>query len=182
MRTPSAKAMVVIKELNTAVTSKGLLDGGATHALRKCKDLEECEEATPTQVILAEGTTSKMRLKEGALTLVTREDIQPIVPMGVLTLMGYEVEWKQDSCRVRRRNRNLEVEMVDSCPMVDAEVALELIDEMELMEEKRAMRLAAMKPVEGSTGAGDDKGSGRILSRSAGGDHESCGTVHGSGR
>ena len=113
---------------------------------------------------------------------VTREDIQPIVPMGVLTLMGYEVEWKQDSCRVRRRNRNLEVEMVDSCPMVDAEVALELIDEMELMEEKRAMRLAAMKPVEGSTGAGDDKGSGRILSRSAGGDHESCGTVHGSGR
>ena len=103
----------------------------------------EWNAATP-QVILAEGTTSKMKLK-GTLTLITLEDIQPIVPMGVLTLMGYEVEWKQGNCRVRRRNQNLEVEMVDSCPMVDARVALNLIDEMEIMEERQAMRLAAMK-------------------------------------
>ena len=83
MRAPSVKAMVVIKEMNTAVINKGLLDGGATHALRKCKDLEEWEAATPTKVILAEGTTSRMRLKDGTLTLITQEDIQPIVPMGV---------------------------------------------------------------------------------------------------
>ena len=142
LRMPSAKAMAVIKEMNMVTTDKGLLDGGATHALRKCKDMEEWNAATPTQVILAEG---KMRLKEGTLTLITLEEIQPIVPMGVLTLMGYEVEWKQGNCRVRRRNQSLEVEMVDSCPMVEARVALDLIDEMEIMEEKHAMRLAAMK-------------------------------------
>lgn len=140
-RTPSTKAMAVIKEMNM-MTDKGLLDG-ATHALRRCKDLDEWNAATPTQV-LAEGTTSKMRLQEGTLTLITLADIQPIVPMGVLTLMGYEVEWKQGNCRVRR-NQNLEVEMVDSCPMVDARVALNLIDEMEIMQERQAMRLAAMK-------------------------------------
>ena len=50
MRAPSAKSMVVIKEMNTVVINKGLLDGGATHALRKCKDLEEWEAATPTKV------------------------------------------------------------------------------------------------------------------------------------
>ena len=145
MRAPTAKAMVVIKEMNTAVVDKGLLDGGATHALRRCRDLEEWEAATPTQVILAEGTTSKMRLKEGTLTLITLEEIQPIVPMGVLTMMGYEVEWKQGNCRVKRRGKSLDVEMVDSCPMVEAEVALGLIAEMESMEEDHMMRLAAMK-------------------------------------
>ena len=145
MRAPSAKSMVVIKEMNTVVINKGLLDGGATHALRKCKDLEEWEAATPTEVILAEGTTSKMRLKEGTLTLITQENIQPIVPMGVLTMMGYEVEWKQGHCRVRRRGKSLEVEMVDSCPMVEVEIALGLIEEMELMEENHMLRLAAMK-------------------------------------
>ena len=148
MRAPSAKSMVVIKEMNTVVINKGLLDGGATHALRKCKDLEEWEAATPTKVILAEGTTSKMRLKEGTLTLITQEDIQPIVPMGVLTMMGYEVEWKQGHCKVRRRGKSLEVEMVDSCPMVEVEIALGLIEEMELMEENHMLRLAAMRPME----------------------------------
>ena len=118
--------MAVIKEMNVVTVDKGLLDGGATHALRKCKDMEEWNAATPTQVILAEGTTSKM-------TLITLEDIQPIVPMRVLTLIRYKVEWKQ------------EVKMVDSCPMVEARVALDLIDEMEIMDEKHAMSLAAMK-------------------------------------
>ena len=145
MRAPSAKAMVVIKEMNTAVINKGLLDGGATHALRKCKDLEEWEAATPTKVILAEGTTSRMRLKDGTLTLIAQEDIQPIVPMGVLTMMGYEVEWKQGHCKVRRRGKSLEVEMVDSCPMIEAKIALGLIEEMERMEENHMLRLAAMK-------------------------------------
>ena len=56
-----------------------------------------------------------------------------------------EVEWKQGKCRVRRRNKDLEVEMVDSCPMVEASVALELIEEMELLEEQHRLRLAAMK-------------------------------------
>ena len=41
MRAPTTKAMVAIKEINAAVINKGLLDGGATHALRKCRDLEK---------------------------------------------------------------------------------------------------------------------------------------------
>ena len=56
-----------------------------------------------------------------------------------------EVEWKQGNCRVKRRKKSLDVEMVDSCPMVEAEVALGLIAEMESMEEDHMMRLAAMK-------------------------------------
>ena len=60
-------------------------------------------------------------------------------------MMGYEVEWKQGHCRVRRRGKSLEVEMVDSCPMVEVEIALGLIEEMELMEENHMLRLAAMK-------------------------------------
>ena len=35
--------------------------------------------------------------------------------------------------------------MVDSCPMVEASAALELIEEMELLEEQHRLRLAAMK-------------------------------------
>ena len=168
LRTPSTKAMAVIKEMNVMTVDKGLLDGGATHALRKCKDMEEWNAATPTQVILAEGTTSKMRLKEGTLTLITLEDIQPIVPMGVLTLMGYEVEWKQGKCRVRRRNQSLEVEMVDSCPMVEARVALDLIDETD-------------GGAEGSTRVGDDEGSEGVLARCAGRDHRQGDPGHGGG-
>ena len=80
-----------------------LLDSGATHALRRARDEKEWERAVPTQVVLAEGVTTDLRLLTGTMTLLSapgdecrgEEGIMTsaIIPMHELSAIGYQVKW-----------------------------------------------------------------------------------------
>ena len=72
---------------------RSLLDGGATHCLRKPESKEEWDSAKEVEVHLAQGSTI-LRQKSWSRTLLTQDDVQPIVPLGVLVeLCGYAVRW-----------------------------------------------------------------------------------------
>ena len=74
-----------------------LLDGGDTHCLRQAKSDEEWEKAIPTTVQLASGSVT-MRMHEEVGTLLSREAVQPIIPVAKMTEVGYKVVWTQDQC------------------------------------------------------------------------------------
>ena len=59
-----------------------LLDGGATHALRR-GSVEELDDAEPVQVELACGSTTLWK-RRGPMTLLSREEVEPIIPLRML--------------------------------------------------------------------------------------------------
>ena len=68
---------------------RALLDGGATRSLRQCVSAQEWEEAREVEVHLAQA----LRLIPWTRTLLTTEEVQPIVPLGYLVQKGYSVKW-----------------------------------------------------------------------------------------
>ena len=120
---------------HTGSQQLGLVDGGATHALRRAESIEEWEKAEETEVSLAEGTTKSLRLKVGTLTLLSDPHLPEealIVPMGPLTLVGWKVEWSNGRCTLRHpRHESPEVLMKDGCPMVSASWANFMIKELD---------------------------------------------------
>ena len=76
-----------------------LIDGGATHVLRKARSQEEWDQGELVQVALASGTTD---LKQDVVTgsLLTLHDVQMIIPMAALTQLGFEVKWTGSGCTV----------------------------------------------------------------------------------
>ena len=69
----------------------GLLDGGATHALRAARE-GEWDQATPTRVALAVGSQDLRISAVG--TVLSQDAIAPIAPFGLLVdLLGCRVQW-----------------------------------------------------------------------------------------
>ena len=60
----------------------GLLDGGATHPLRRATEYE-WQQATPTRVALAVGSQDLRMSQLG--TVLTQESVSPICPLGLIT-------------------------------------------------------------------------------------------------
>ena len=122
-----------------------LLDSGATHALRPANSMEEWEAASPTQVSLADGVTTKLRLKPTSKVLLSspEEDDSKqswIIPTGV-TELGYKFGWKG----ARRwlcddRGRDVDVTIQQGCPMVSKDVGKELINKLEIRQVQLAMK------------------------------------------
>ena len=114
-------------------TLMGLIDSGATHALRPLQPMEDKSEMTPVEVTLADGNKKRLMMtKEG--TMVTDSvEVEPIIPMGILTAkLGCEVVWSGDQVTIRHPTRGeIDVTCVDGCPMVRRSLALELIEEAE---------------------------------------------------
>lgn len=73
-----------------------LLDGGATHVLRKVVDDEEWSQSQDVSVRLATGTVT---LRQHPLTgsLLTQQACQPIIPMASWVKLGYQVQWGEIS-------------------------------------------------------------------------------------
>ena len=115
----------------------GLLDGGATHALRQAIP-DEWERGTPTRVALAVGSQD-LRISDLG-TVLSQDPIAPIVPLGLLvSLLGCRVTWNSGQCIVDHPTRgNLGVWLEDNCPVVSERDCLELISEV---EQHRAARL-----------------------------------------
>ena len=80
-----------------------LLDSGATHAFRLAESEVEWDEASPTQVSLADGVTAKLQLRpDSKILLSSPHDAVSsqswIAPMGGVTDLGYKFEWRWASC------------------------------------------------------------------------------------
>ena len=115
----------------------GLLDGGATHALRTAGP-GEWEAAIPTRVKLAVGSQDLRMSVTG--TVLSQDPIAPIVPLGLLVeLLGCRVTWDAGMCTVVHPVRgDLGVWLDENCPVVSEDDCLSLIEEL---EQYRACRL-----------------------------------------
>ena len=107
-----------------------LLDGGATNALRKARE-DEAEFMVPTTVELAHGTTTLYRVP-GHQTLLSRTDVEPIIPLGWLVQGGYHIDWGREKCIIQHPERGpLRCELRAGCPVMQREAGLALLDDLE---------------------------------------------------
>ncbi|CAK9077059.1 unnamed protein product [Durusdinium trenchii] len=120
---------------------QGLLDSGATHPLRPVKKGEDVESYKRVQVALADGQVTNLPISPGGAMVSVDADIEPIIPMGLLTeKLGCSVIWSRSQLRVVHPLRGeLPVEDQDGCPQLPRQVALDLIEELEKV--KKGMKL-----------------------------------------
>ena len=112
---------------------EGLLDSGATHPLRPTKKGEDCTEYQKVQVALANGQVVSLPISPGGAMVSQDEDIEPIIPMGLLTeRLGCTVQWAKGQLSVCHPSRGqLPVCDRDGCPQLPRKLALQLIEELE---------------------------------------------------
>ena len=117
----------------------GLLDGGATHALRQAREGElKGKEVKEVTVELAAGT-ARLWQHKNARTLLSAEKVEPIVPLAGLVEMGYGISWNNKGCVVKHPVKgDIKVEMKNGCPMVPGKEALRLIGDLEQFHLNRA--------------------------------------------
>ena len=130
-----------ISKLGTSST-RGLIDSGATHPLRARKPGEKTEHLPKVSVTLAGDQEIQMHLTPSGV-IVGAPGTEPIVPMGLLaSVLGCSVSWSAEGLQVNHPDMGtLEVVVVDGCPMVEQDVALELIAQL---EKKVSARLKAL--------------------------------------
>ena len=127
-----------------------LIDGGATHCLRTCVDEKEWSKAGEIRVMLAEGETTMRQVAE-TKTLVTKEHVQAIIPMALVTAVGYQVHWTNGQCRITHPGRqDLPVKLEDGCPTIPMDVGMQLFQEVEAHQRQRHQVRAIL--------AGEDRG------------------------
>ena len=138
---PSVKASR-LSSLEVREGGRALLDGGATHCLRKAASEEEWLRAQEVNVELAAGT-AVLRLLPWTRTLLTQEDVQVIVPLGVLISLGYEAVWEKARFELTDpTGLVLDTKVENSCPTIDEALAHELIQEIERSMVRERARFA----------------------------------------
>ena len=110
-----------------------LLDGGATHCLRTCRDDGEWLSSKEIKVTLADGETVLRQLPNG--TLITRQRVQSIVPVSLVASLGYNVTWNKKGCEMTHPKLGaLPVTLSQGCPVVPEEVGMELMKKVEKLQ------------------------------------------------
>ena len=110
-----------------------LLDGGATHSLRRGSD-EELASVEPVQVELAHGSTMLWKRK-GSMTLLSREEVEPIIPLRMLVENGYMLKWSAASCEISHPDHGkTRCWRRSGRPVMNREEALDLLSQLENME------------------------------------------------
>ena len=113
----------------------GLLDSGASHAMRPANQ-EEYLDGQPVQVTLAGEDVRALRQNNEGTILVQEENavIQPIVPLGaVIENLGYTLHWTPKSLRLTHPEKKpIKVRIKNHCPEVAASDALDLIRALEM--------------------------------------------------
>jgi len=108
----------------------GLLDGGATNALRM-GTAEELKNSLVVTVELASGTT-ELHQNPQTGTLLTRIPTEPIVPLRGIVDLGYKIKWDSKGCEIYHPEQGkLVCWLRNGCPVVREEHALQLIDDIE---------------------------------------------------
>ena len=134
-RSPAVK-VACVKKLDPTENTSYLLDGGATHPLRQCKNRAEWNAATPTVVNLALGEAKLLQKENG--TLLTEGPVQPIIPVQDLTMIGVKVIWADGVCRMMLQGSKLGVYMDQGCPCVGAVEGRRLMEQVEELHTRRA--------------------------------------------
>ena len=115
-------------------TKYGLLDSGATHAMRGKKKGEKTEAYEKVKVTLADGHQVDMRMApSGVMVMEEAEGVEPIIPMSALAgQLGYAIHWAQGKMKLTHPHRSdIKVTMCNGCPQVPKKVALKIIQEIE---------------------------------------------------
>ena len=130
----------------------GLLDSGATHALRGKKDGESTQDLPEVKVNLACGRETLLRMTPGGTMIAPSSTTEPIVPLGKLVRrVGCHVGWGKGGLTVTHPRRGkLRVFEKEGCPHVEHSVALELIEELEKIEAEKCkgVRIAKAEVME----------------------------------
>ena len=143
MRTTSTtpRVLAVVTDSNQGV----LLDSGATHILRGPYDETEWMQAIPTEVQTATGKT-QLRMSKMSRSLLTKDDLQPIVPLGMLTQHGCKMRWHRDGCALTHgKLGEVKVTVRDNCPYVTNDVGMKLIRELETAEKNKQLMLRSLE-------------------------------------
>ena len=109
----------------------GLVDSGATHALRSGTEAE-MQKAINVSVTLA--GDEKATLQQSQLgTILVPSPSQPIVPMGALVeVLGCTIKWTKTALKIwHPKHGHLKVGLRNRCPEIAALDALQLIKELE---------------------------------------------------
>ena len=140
-RPPSIKACQ-LRKVQAGELRSCLLDGGATHCLRQFRTEAEWCESSEVSVALAQGDVMMRQHRETG-TLLTREAVQPIVPLSQVAALGYQVHWTAQQCSIRHPVQGaLEVTMEQGCPTVPIKVGMELMGQVEKLQNKfKVMRM-----------------------------------------
>ena len=129
---PSVRAIHVCKA-NSGELVTGLLDGGATNALRQGKP-EELSSALEVEVELAAGSIRLFQCVETG-TLLSSERVEPIVPLRGLVSLGYKIRWDDRGCLIYHPQRGrIRCWLRNGCPVVTESHALGLIADIEAHE------------------------------------------------
>ena len=117
-----------------ANSEEGLIDSGATHALRGWRRSDEKKNLKDIQVTLACGRKKELKMSQGGTMISTDMSIEPIVPMGkMISVLGWKAEWTKNGGLVLSHPLRgpLDVKMRGGCPYIDKVMALNLIEELE---------------------------------------------------
>ena len=139
-----AMKAIKLSSLEVRTNDRALLDGGATHCLRKAESEEEWQRAQEVRVELAEGSVL-LRQIPWTKTLLTQNEVQTIVPLGVLISLGYEAYWERDRFTLTDPSGALlDVTVEGMCPTVTEGLGRELIAEIERSMVRERARLAVL--------------------------------------
>ena len=121
---------------------EGLLDSGATHALRPRLRGEDLQRYRQVRVTLAAGGTQDIRMTEGETLVHNSENVEPIVPAGRLVRdLGCRIEWVGEACALEHPVKgNIDLRVEAGCPQMDHDIALDLIRELEESRSRTALR------------------------------------------
>ena len=128
---------------------EGLLDSGATHALRGRRRKEDLRHLREIQVSLACGKKVPLKMTKGG-TMVSSEDVEPIVPLGrLVSVLGCKLEWDQQGLVLNHPQRGaIKTRDQGGCPHVRKELALSLIEELEEASEAGCQALGEAREIE----------------------------------
>ena len=112
---------------------RGLIDSGATHALRPSREEEDTHKLKEVSVTLADGKSIQLHMSPGGSMITSDQNIEPIVPMGsLIDALGCVVSWSKGALQVQHPIRGLlPVGDCGGCPQIPRKLALELISEIE---------------------------------------------------
>ena len=138
---PSIKAVRPTDQMCKVVSDNcptGLLDGGATNALRMGTS-EELAQSLVVTVELASGT-AELHQNPQTGTLLTKIPVEPIVPLRGIVELGYKIKWDSKGCEIYHpEHGKLTCWLRNGCPVVREEHALQLIDDMERKQRERLL-------------------------------------------
>eukprot|EP00438_Fugacium_kawagutii_P029791 Skav227164 [mRNA] locus=scaffold502:278286:285743:- [translate_table: standard] len=112
---------------------QGLVDSGATHALRPKHKNESLSSFSKVDVNLANGSVVTMFMTRGGVMVSEDASIEPIIPMGALVeKLGCSLSWEEGEMQITHPVRGrLPITVCDGCPQIPRTLALSLIEELE---------------------------------------------------